>query len=242
MRLRWNLLAVLVAFVLVAAACGDDDSADDASASGSEAAEETSASASEPEEASEPAEEEPEEVEEEAPAEEPEEEAADDAMEEDATEDAAEEPVEEGPTTVVDMAVADGQTFIPQFVPFGPEFAEAAEGPGPVTAFLVSDAALGEAQTSDVGVALQADFELLAQVLAYHISTDGAFTAEELAAAGTINTVQGEPITVELVDGVVVLNGGQATVTKPDLVADNGIGFIIDGLLLPPSIAAQFEG
>ncbi|MEM9134328.1 MAG: fasciclin domain-containing protein [Actinomycetota bacterium] len=208
---------MLLACVLVMAACGSDDDAEEASASASEEAEEETTTTVE--------------------------ETTTTTVEETTTTTAATEetePEETGPTTVIDVATANGATFIPQFAPFGPEFAQAAGGEGPVTAFLTDDAWFGAAQTTDLGVALQADFTLLAEVLAYHVSLDGALTAEELAAAGTINTVQGEPITVELVDDVIVLNGGQASVVIPDVVADNGIAFIIDGVLVPPSIAPDF--
>ncbi|MEM1333858.1 MAG: ABC transporter substrate-binding protein [Actinomycetota bacterium] len=147
----------------------------------------------------------------------------------------------DGGTTVVDVGAEGGATLIAQFTPFSPGFAEAAASDGPVTVFLPGDEALGAMQTDlpDLAAALQADFELLDEVLQYHVVADGAFGAADLAGVTEIPTLQGEPITVEVVDGQVVLNGGQATVVAADLVADNGVSHVIDGLLIPPSRAAE---
>ena len=69
-----------------------------------------------------------------------------------------------------------------------------------------------------------------------------ALLAADISGVSEVTTLLGEPITVEVVDGTVVLNGGQATVVEADLVADNGVGHVIDGLLIPPSRAADLGG
>ncbi|MEM7324458.1 MAG: ABC transporter substrate-binding protein [Actinomycetota bacterium] len=147
----------------------------------------------------------------------------------------------DGATTVLDVAADNGVTLIGQFTSFSPGLAEAINGPGPVTVFLVSDEALGAMQTeqAELAAALQSDFALLDEVLQYHAVLDAALLAEDLSGVTEVMTALGEPITVEVVDGVVVLNGGQATVVTADLAADNGIGHVIDGILIPPSRAAD---
>ncbi|MEM9711842.1 MAG: fasciclin domain-containing protein [Actinomycetota bacterium] len=147
-----------------------------------------------------------------------------------------------GGGTVVDVGAAAGATLITNFASFSPDFFELATGDGPVTVFLPDDGALAAAQATDFGAALQADLTLLDEVLRYHAVADVALTAEDVIAAGEIGTLLGEPITVTVDGDSVVLNDGQATVAMADLAADNGIAHLIDGVLIPPSRAAEFTG
>ncbi|MEM8924256.1 MAG: fasciclin domain-containing protein [Actinomycetota bacterium] len=143
-----------------------------------------------------------------------------------------------GPANVVEAAAGAGSTLISNFASFSPTFNDAVTGEGPVTAFLPSDESLSTADPA-VTAALQADLALLDTVLQYH-AVAGALTAEEVIAAGQIDTLLGESITVTVDGDTVVLNDGQATVAAADLEAPNGIAHVIDGLLIPPSVADQF--
>ncbi|MEM9037388.1 MAG: fasciclin domain-containing protein [Actinomycetota bacterium] len=145
-----------------------------------------------------------------------------------------------GGSTIVEAAEAAGATFIPQFAAFSAGFNEAITGEGPVTAFFPTDEAFFAAQATDVGAALTEDFALLDEFLQYHAVPGVALTAADVIAAGQLDTVLGEPITVTVEGDTVVLNGGQATVAMADLVADNGVAHLIDGLLIPPSRVDQF--
>jgi uncharacterized surface protein with fasciclin (FAS1) repeats len=49
-----------------------------------------------------------------------------------------------------------------------------------------------------------------------------------------VDTVNGAPISVTIVDGKVMING-TATVTVADLEAGNGVVHVIDSVLLPPT-------
>jgi uncharacterized surface protein with fasciclin (FAS1) repeats len=49
-----------------------------------------------------------------------------------------------------------------------------------------------------------------------------------------VETVNGASITVEVVDGSVVIDG-TATVAVVDLEADNGVVHVIDAVILPPA-------
>ncbi len=51
---------------------------------------------------------------------------------------------------------------------------------------------------------------------------------------GPVPTVQGEDVTVDLTDGV---KFNEATVVIADVEASNGVIHVIDGVLVPPSIA-----
>jgi len=49
-----------------------------------------------------------------------------------------------------------------------------------------------------------------------------------------VETVNGAPITVTVVDGMVMIDG-TATVTAVDLEAGNGVVHVIDAVILPPA-------
>ncbi|MEL6981664.1 MAG: fasciclin domain-containing protein, partial [Actinomycetota bacterium] len=142
-----------------------------------------------------------------------------------------------GGDDVVSVGVAEGSTQISAFASFSPDFATAVGGPGPVTVFLPSDEALTSLDPS-VLTALQTDFEMLDAVLQYHAAV-GALTTADLAAEGEVETLLGESVDITVDGDAVVLNGGQATVVAADLEASNGLSHVIDGLLIPPSLADE---
>ncbi|MBQ4803527.1 fasciclin domain-containing protein [Aquimarina sp. MMG015] len=99
-------------------------------------------------------------------------------------------------------------------------------GEGPFTVF---------APTNDAFAALDAipDGDALTEVLLYHVAA-GRFTAEELIAGQTVTTVQGDEVTIEMINGEVFLNG-TIKVLLADIEAANGVVHVIDGVLLPPA-------
>tara|TARA_B100000524_G_scaffold109228_1_gene52911 strand:+ start:2250 stop:3821 length:1572 start_codon:yes stop_codon:yes gene_type:complete len=70
----------------------------------------------------------------------------------------------------------------------------------------------------------------LAEVLLYHVV--GAPVTSDMLVDGPVATLNGSDITVDLSNGVMI---NDATVTTADVLADNGVVHIIDGVLLPPS-------
>ena len=105
------------------------------------------------------------------------------------------------------------------------------------TLFAPSDAALGaltEANPNAIGD-LAADPDAAAALVGYH-RLPGNVTAADLIAAdgGTVTSLTGDPIRVNVVDGAVVLND-TTTVVTADLEADNGVVHIIDVVLTPPA-------
>lgn len=70
----------------------------------------------------------------------------------------------------------------------------------------------------------------LADVLLYHVVGAGVTSADLVD--GPVATLNGSNITVDLSNGVMI---NDATVTTPDVFADNGVVHIIDAVLLPPS-------
>ena len=60
--------------------------------------------------------------------------------------------------------------------------------------------------------------------------------AADLSDGQTVETLNGQSLTVTIADGKVMFNG--ATVTVPDLEAVNGVVHVIDKVLLPPPLPA----
>lgn len=146
----------------------------------------------------------------------------------------------ETPATVVDVAMSsdDFSTLVAAVVEA--DLVGVLQGEGPFTVFAPTNDAFADALDA---LGISAD-ELLASddlagILTYHVVAGNLMAADVLAAieagggTATVETVNGAPITVEVVDGEVVLNGA-ATVTTTDLVAGNGVVHVIDAVILPP--------
>jgi len=73
---------------------------------------------------------------------------------------------------------------------------------------------------------------LLRQILLYHV-VDGIYKAADIVELDSLTTLQGSDITIEVVDGVVVLNG-EVNVVITNIMASNGVIHVIDGVLIPP--------
>jgi outer membrane protein OmpA-like peptidoglycan-associated protein/uncharacterized surface protein with fasciclin (FAS1) repeats len=111
---------------------------------------------------------------------------------------------------------------------------ETLSGEGPFTLFAPINAAF-EALGADITGALARDPELLATVLTHHV-TEGSIASTNLS-NGTIEMLDGTPVSVDLSDGVILVSGGSAAaVTEPDLGASNGVVHAIDQVLLPDGL------
>lgn len=105
-------------------------------------------------------------------------------------------------------------------------------GTGPFTVFAPTDEAF--ARLPD-GVLSKLDEETLSSILRYHVVAGGA-RADQVAAARSHSTAQGESLLVDVQGSSMYLNG-VATVVSQDIEASNGVIHVIDAVLLPPSIA-----
>ncbi|MBA2666752.1 MAG: fasciclin domain-containing protein [Trueperaceae bacterium] len=144
------------------------------------------------------------------------------------------------PATVVDVAMSsdDFSTLVAAVV--AADLVEVLQGDGPFTVFAPTNDAFAEAlEALDMTAEELLASDDLAGILTYHVVAGNLMAADVLAAveagggSATVETVNGAPITVEVVDGNVVLNG-TATVTAVDLAAGNGVVHVIDAVLLPP--------
>ena len=209
-----RLSAVLLAAVLIAAACGDDgDSTDQPGSAAAPAAAEVPATAAETTPSATT----------QAPAEAP---AAETAPPAD----------EEALGTVVDVAVGSGSfpTLVAAVQAAG--LVEVLSGDGPFTVLAPTEDAFAAALDA-LGVTaenLLADTELLTAVLTYHVLPLEAPAEVVVSLDGqSVATVNGAEIAIAVVGDTVMVN--DATVVATDIWASNGVIHVIDTVLLPPS-------
>ena len=113
--------------------------------------------------------------------------------------------------------------------------AETLSGEGPFTVFAPTDDAFAALPEGTVESLLADPTGALTQILLYHVVA-GEVLAEAVVTLDSATTVQGEDVTIEVVDGGVVLNGS-VKVTATDIKASNGVIHVIDAVLLPPSLS-----
>ncbi len=147
-----------------------------------------------------------------------------DAVEEEA-------PAEEA-GTIVDVAVANGSftTLVAAVEAAG--LVETLSGEGPFTVFAPTDEAFAALPEGTLDSLLE-DPEALAEILTYHV-VSGKVLAEDVVGLDAATTVQGDDISIEVVDGGVVLNGS-SNVIATDVEASNGVVHVIDTVILPPA-------
>ncbi|NNE35926.1 MAG: fasciclin domain-containing protein [Rhodothermales bacterium] len=109
----------------------------------------------------------------------------------------------------------------------------ALEADGPFTVFAPTDAAFAALPAGTVeSLLLPENKSTLTDILTYHV-VSGRVAATQVVTLTSATTLQGQNVTIEVVDGSVFING--ARVTTVDVEADNGIIHVIDAVLLPAS-------
>ncbi len=145
------------------------------------------------------------------------------------------------PATVVDIATSNEDFSILVQAVVTAELAETLSGEGPFTVFAPTNEAFAAALEA-LGITAEELLasEGLAGILTYHVVAGKLMAADVLAAVeagggeAMVETVNGAPITVTVVDGMVMIDG-TATVTAVDLEAGNGVVHVIDAVILPPA-------
>lgn len=107
------------------------------------------------------------------------------------------------------------------------------EGDGPYTLFAPSNDAFAQIP-ENVWDSIIADPDMLSSILGYHVVIGDAFSADDLTAAGTVETASG---TLEIsADGdTLVVNGGESTVTCAGIQTANATIYVVDSVLQPAS-------
>ncbi len=106
------------------------------------------------------------------------------------------------------------------------------EGPGPFTVFAPTDAAFAALPAGTVEMLLKPENKAkLTKVLTYHVLPTQAVSSSLTSMSAT--TVEGSPLSITVGSTVKV---NEATVTKADVMAKNGVIHVIDKVLLPPDL------
>lgn len=107
---------------------------------------------------------------------------------------------------------------------------ETLKGPGPFTVFAPTDEAFAKLPAGALDNLLKPENKAQLQaVLTYHV-IPGKVMATDVK-AGQVKTVQGQPATIKVEGGKVMVDG--ATVTATDIAASNGVIHVIDKVILP---------
>lgn len=141
--------------------------------------------------------------------------------------------------SIPEVVVAATESDAPQFTTLlaavqAAGLVETLAGDGPFTVFAPTDEAFA-ATLEALGVTAEqvlADTDLLTSVLTYHVVAGVAATSEMVVGMDSVTTVNGGEVTIEVVDGGVVLNGN-TNVIAVDIPASNGVIHVIDNVLIP---------
>jgi uncharacterized surface protein with fasciclin (FAS1) repeats len=110
------------------------------------------------------------------------------------------------------------------------ELAEVLSGEGPYTVFAPTDEAFAALPEGTVANLLKPENkDQLIQLLTYHV-VPAKVTASEIT-EGTVETVEGDTVTLSVADGTVMVN--DATVVQSDIMGSNGVIHAIDKVILP---------
>jgi uncharacterized surface protein with fasciclin (FAS1) repeats len=139
--------------------------------------------------------------------------------------------------TIVDIAVNDGRFTSLVAALQQAELVDTLSGEGPFTVFAPTDDAFAALPEGTLD-SLFADIPALQSVLTYHV-VPGKVMAADVVNLDSANTVQGEPISISVQDGTVMVNDAQVIIT--DIEGSNGVIHVIDAVILPPSMTAAGE-
>jgi len=104
------------------------------------------------------------------------------------------------------------------------------KGAGPFTVFAPTDEAFAKLPDGTVDALLK-DIPKLKKILTYHVVSGKVKAADFSLTLKSATTVEGSDVKIEASNGSVKVN--DATVSTPDVAADNGVIHIIDTVLIP---------
>jgi uncharacterized surface protein with fasciclin (FAS1) repeats len=135
--------------------------------------------------------------------------------------------------SIAEIAVEDGRftTLVAALEAAG--LVDTLSAEGDFTVFAPVDDAFASLPEGTVASLLEDPQGALTNVLLYHV-VDGAVPAETVVTLESASTLQGDDVTISVVDGEVFLND-MVKVIITDIQASNGIVHVIDAVLLPPA-------
>ena len=108
------------------------------------------------------------------------------------------------------------------------ELVDTLKGAGPFTVFAPTDEAFAKLPDGTVDALLK-DIPKLKKILTYHV-VSGKVMAADVIKLKSAKTIEGSEVKIDSSSGVKV---NDATVSTPDVGADNGVIHIIDTVLIP---------
>ena len=106
-------------------------------------------------------------------------------------------------------------------------------GPGPFTVFAPTDAAFKKLPAGTIDSLLKDPKKYyLKKMLLYHV-VNKELMAADVMRLGSINTIQGPSLLIDVSNGMIFVNGNAKVIT-PDIVCSNGVIHVIDTVLTPP--------
>lgn len=132
---------------------------------------------------------------------------------------------------IVETAVSNGSfnTLVAAVKAAG--LVETLSGTGPFTVFAPVDAAFAALPAGTVDtLVLPESKATLTGILTYHVVA-GKVMSSDLTDGMTATTVNGQPLTIHLRDGKVMVNGAEVIIADVD--TDNGVVHAINAVLMP---------
>jgi uncharacterized surface protein with fasciclin (FAS1) repeats len=102
------------------------------------------------------------------------------------------------------------------------------KGAGPFTVFAPTDEAFAKLPDGTVDSLLK-DIPKLKKILTYHV-VSGKVMAADVIKLKSATTIEGSNVNIDASNGVKI---NDATVSTPDVAADNGVIHVIDTVLIP---------
>ncbi len=136
---------------------------------------------------------------------------------------------------IVDTAVGAGSfnTLVAAVKAAG--LVETLKGEGPFTVLAPTDKAFKKLPKGTVETLLKPEnLKALQGILTYHV-IPGSVMAADVVKLTSAKTVQGDPVTIKVTDGGVMINGAKVVTT--DIKCSNGVIHVIDSVILPPKKA-----
>lgn len=112
---------------------------------------------------------------------------------------------------------------------------EILKSPGSFTLFAPTDEAFANLPEGTLDSLIQ-DIPKLKKIVAYHI-VSGDVRSDDLVQINEAATLEGSIVAIESADGKFKVNN--ANVLKTDILTDNGVIHIIDGVLMPAMVAGS---
>lgn len=137
------------------------------------------------------------------------------------------------PQNIIEVAVEAGSFSTLARAVQAAGLVETLQGDGPFTVFAPTDAAFAKLPEGTLENLLEPDnIDRLRAILGFHV-VEGRFDAGRALSARALDSLNGAPLSLRLVDGSLRVNG--ARVISNDVNASNGVIHVIDTVLLPPA-------